>query len=68
MSDDSGEVRPWNLIDGSPRVPRNVARERFNICRECPELIKPINVCGQCGCLMKLKTKLADATCPLNKW
>jgi hypothetical protein len=68
MSDDSGEVRPWNLIDGSPRVTRNVARERFNICRECPELIKPINVCGKCGCMMKLKTKLADATCPLGKW
>jgi hypothetical protein len=67
MSDD-GDVKPWNLIDGSPRAKKNIARERFKICRECPELIKPINVCGQCGCLMKLKTKLADATCPLGKW
>lgn len=68
MSENSGEVRPWNLIDGSPRVDNKTRRERFNICKGCPELITPINVCGQCGCLMKLKTKLADATCPLGKW
>jgi hypothetical protein len=40
--------------------------DRWRICRECPEL--HAGICGQCGCVMKLKVKLKDATCPLGKW
>ena len=24
--------------------------------------------CKKCGCFMKIKTKLKNATCPLQKW
>lgn len=40
--------------------------KRYNICLECNEL--KFGICTQCKCVMKLKTKLTNATCPLNKW
>ena len=40
---------------------------RWEVCQGCPELT-PSNRCKQCGCFMKLKVKLKQATCPLNKW
>lgn len=44
------------------------AARRFSICQSCPELIKLTTQCKQCGCVMKLKTKLEHALCPLDKW
>lgn len=41
---------------------------RFEICKHCPELIKPNMQCRLCGCLMKNKVKIAGASCPLKKW
>jgi len=41
---------------------------RFEICKACPELKKPQNQCGICGCFMEKKTKLSGASCPLKKW
>jgi len=41
--------------------------ERWIICQACPELTSG-NRCRQCGCFMKLKTKLKAAKCPLDKW
>jgi hypothetical protein len=40
--------------------------DRWRICRGCPEL--HAGICGKCGCVMKLKVKLKDATCPIGKW
>jgi len=42
--------------------------DRQTICRECSELIKPVWTCKQCGCFMKIKTRLDHAVCPLEKW
>lgn len=62
-------VRPWDLLKTSePRATDEVASERLSICRECPELLKITSQCKQCGCLMNLKVKLANAYCPLHKW
>ena len=41
---------------------------RLEICKHCPELIKPNMQCRLCGCLMKNKVKIAGASCPLAKW
>jgi hypothetical protein len=43
------------------------AAERMAICRKCPELWKG-KICKKCGCVMRLKVKLAIARCPLGKW
>jgi DNA gyrase inhibitor GyrI len=40
---------------------------RWAICQTCPELT-PNNRCKQCGCFMKLKTKVKAAKCPIGKW
>lgn len=64
-----GNTRPWDMIN--PNVPRATdeeAENRFNICSKCPELIKATAQCKQCGCFMKAKVKLKEATCPLLKW
>jgi len=44
-----------------------VSERRLKICEACPELTKDYQ-CKVCGCLMKKKTKLSGASCPLNKW
>ena len=43
------------------------ANLRYDICRGCENLTF-IKTCSQCGCFMKIKTKLRFAACPLNKW
>ena len=64
-----GETRPWDVINpNSDWSDEEKAKERFSICRSCPELIKLTTQCKKCGCFMKVKTKLEKATCPIGKW
>jgi hypothetical protein len=64
-----GETRPWDLVNPNTEyVTDEVQQQRFDICKACPELIKMTSQCKKCGCIMKLKTKLEKATCPLQKW
>ena len=41
---------------------------RMKICAECEHFIKPIKVCGVCGCAMLVKARLSMTKCPRNKW
>jgi hypothetical protein len=62
-------VRPWDLLNpNETRAAEEVANLRYDICKECPMLIKISKQCRKCGCFMAAKTKLLHATCPLNKW
>ena len=62
-------VRPWDLFNKKMRrVNSKNYDERIEICRGCPELIKLTFQCKKCGCFMKEKSKLADASCPIGKW
>lgn len=60
--------------DGRLLVPEEVAKERLKICFNCDKFIQqPENSpmpyrCAVCGCGMKIKTRLAAAHCPINKW
>lgn len=44
--------------------------ERLKICRTCEHrrFMKGIIQCKKCGCIMNMKTGLAKAKCPLDKW
>lgn len=42
--------------------------ERASICNNCDRLFKPTWTCRECGCFMKIKTKIFSAHCPLHKW
>jgi hypothetical protein len=69
---DSGEpkpVRPWDLFNkNKERTTEELKEKRLAICRECEFFVSFTQQCLKCGCLMQLKTKLADAYCPIHKW
>ena len=60
-------VYPWDLIKpSSEHVDRETRYQRMTICRACPRFHR--GVCGECFCVMRFKTLLADASCPLGRW
>ena len=62
-------VTPLDALNPlSKKTSNEVANQRFRVCLKCPELVPQFNQCRQCGCFMKLKTKLEAAKCPLGKW
>lgn len=64
-----GTTRPWDVINPSaPRATEEEASRRYAMCLECPRLIKATRQCRECGCIMPIKTKIADAVCPIGKW
>jgi len=64
-----GTTRPWDVVNPNiEKASEEEASKRFNICEQCPELIKITKQCKQCGCFMKLKTQLKEAKCPIGKW
>ena len=70
MSDEEKKsaVTPLSLLNPKNYGEKDIGTERYNICLQCPELIKVTKQCRKCGCFMVAKTKLANATCPLGKW
>jgi len=64
----SDDVRPWDLINGSPKSSEEVSLYRLEICNGCEFFRKRTNQCKKCGCFMKLKTTLEKAKCPIGKW
>jgi hypothetical protein len=62
-------VRPWDLFNSKiPKLTPELAQERYDICTDCEHFIKLTTQCKKCGCLMKAKTTLAEAFCPVGKW
>lgn len=63
------DVRFIDLFD--PRAPRSdseLIEARLAICNECPWLDKRLVKCRKCGCFMKLKSTLKQASCPIGHW
>ena len=44
------------------------AQKRYDICKECDRFIPLTAQCKECGCIMKLKVKMRNSKCPLDKW
>jgi len=62
-------VTPLDMLNpNTKQADFTLAEKRFNICKECPELIPLVSQCKKCGCFMSVKTKLDAAKCPLGKW
>ena len=51
-----------NLIENDKAI------ERERLCSFCPHLFKPTFTCKKCGCFMKIKIRLANSKCPVDKW
>lgn len=62
-------VTPLDMLNPqTKKASEELATQRLNICKACPELIKITGQCKQCGCFMGAKTTLEAAKCPLGKW
>lgn len=44
------------------------ADRRLNICKECEHLSERFMKCKICGCFLKLKVFVPNATCPIERW
>jgi hypothetical protein len=64
-----GETRPWDLVNPNiDKLNKEISEKRLEICKSCPEFIKLTTQCKKCGCVMKFKTTLPLAVCPIGKW
>ena len=64
-----GNTRPWDVVNPNTEWAEDtIVKERLEICKACPELIKLTSTCKKCGCFMAIKTKIQGAVCPLGKW
>lgn len=51
-----------------PISPEELSAARMNECTDCMHYRKMIKQCNLCGCLLPLKTKILEASCPIDKW
>lgn len=66
---DNGDVEFLDLFNPmQPRSDDELVKQRLEICKACPFLDKRLVKCRKCGCFMKLKSTLRQATCPEGKW
>jgi hypothetical protein len=66
---DNGEVEFLDLFDPrQPRSDKDLIEYRLDICNQCPAFRKASMRCSKCGCYMKLKTTLQEASCPIGRW
>ena len=49
-------------------VTDEVYKDRIAICKECIYYFKPTGNCKRCMCFMKLKARIAPASCPQSYW
>jgi hypothetical protein len=61
-------VTPMSMLNPENYTDSQTADNRFSICQQCPEFISATTQCKKCGCIMKAKTKLTKAFCPIGKW
>ena len=63
------DVKPWDLFNpNQPKSEEEIAKSRLEICKTCEYFRPKTETCRKCGCFMKLKTTLANAKCPIEKW
>lgn len=55
-------------VDKAILIKGDVKLHRQKICDMCEFYIQKQDKCKKCGCIMKVKTKLYSARCPVGKW
>ena len=49
-------------------VPKNIEKERLDICNACEYYMEKYKRCKMCGCFMEAKTKFSTSECPDGRW
>ena len=63
-----GKVSPLDFINPDTEyAPVDEIQRRMSLCEGCEHYLIS-KQCSQCGCFMPLKTRLAHAVCPIDKW
>jgi hypothetical protein len=56
------------LLDDPTIAPRDVSRQRLEICEGCERFQEKSRICDLCGCYMPLKTTMSNMKCPIDRW
>lgn len=51
---------------GIDRADRTTIAARLAVCYDCPHRLG--GICRECGCVIKLKARDVNETCPLGEW
>jgi hypothetical protein len=62
-----GDTKPWDSTN-IQKATEEEFQERIDKCKACDKFIKSTEQCFECKCVMTIKAKVKDSTCPLNKW
>jgi hypothetical protein len=66
-TEETRSVKPWDFLNPNTEyADEATSKERYSICKGCPEFINLSKQCKKCGCFMSAKTKLAAATVKRN--
>jgi Family of unknown function (DUF6171) len=57
-----------NNVPGMSQESKQMAKARFDVCKQCPKLTPVTGQCKECGCIMPVKVFRKSAFCPLSKW
>ena len=68
MSYNIVDVVKDTLTGNAQYVSPEIKKQRMSICFKCPDYKKLTHQCGHCGCVMDMKTKYAQSSCPIGKW
>lgn len=58
---------PETPLTGAYIADSQAQEARYDICKSCTAFTV-LKTCKECGCIMPLKVKMANASCPLGKW
>jgi hypothetical protein len=56
------------LLENPTIAPRAVVSDRMGICQVCDRFAAATQTCEICHCFLPLKTTMANARCPIDKW
>tara|TARA_B100000287_G_C20398151_1_gene688501 strand:- start:310 stop:531 length:222 start_codon:yes stop_codon:yes gene_type:complete len=59
-------INGWKNYIFENKEVEKIANQRAIICSKCD--YNYLNICGQCGCMLPVKTRSLTSKCPLNKW
>lgn len=47
---------------------KKIAKDRLSICNNCEMRNHTLKICTICGCVISLKVKLKESSCPMDLW